>query len=263
MEIRNCIYRGGLNNLIKRLAKLPEFIESVNQKNLEKRMNDRSLVLRFLAFYERTYHKAQGGVKVFFNEFCETYKNPPEHKLIEFEREFKKAMKASLTIFGHHAFRIRRQDVKGGSEWAAQVNASVFQLVAVSFTNYELSQLTRKADQIFEEYLDLVSTDANWVDYVTKATGDSLRIKYTFQTWNERLAKVMEHSQPNDSSRLFSKALKMELFNQDKTCAICKQEIKMVNDAALDHHVHYWRGGKTIPSNARLVHRLCNLQRPN
>jgi hypothetical protein len=35
-----------------------------------------------------------------------------------------------------------------------------------------------------------------------------------------------------------------------------------MNDAALDHDVHYWRGGKTVPDNARLVHRLCNLERP-
>ncbi|WP_367997209.1 HNH endonuclease [Planktothrix pseudagardhii] len=38
-------------------------------------------------------------------------------------------------------------------------------------------------------------------------------------------------------------------------------KVTLINDAALDHEKHYWRGGKTIPDNARLVHRQCNLQR--
>ena len=40
-----------------------------------------------------------------------------------------------------------------------------------------------------------------------------------------------------------------------------EMSITLINDAALDHEKHYWRGGKTIPENARLVHRQCNLQR--
>ena len=65
MEIRNCIYRGRLNDLIKELARYPAFLECVDQANINKRMYDRNLVLRFLAFYEKTYHKAQSGLKAF------------------------------------------------------------------------------------------------------------------------------------------------------------------------------------------------------
>ena len=32
--------------------------------------------------------------------------------------------------------------------------------------------------------------------------------------------------------------------------------------AAVDHIEQYWRGGKTIPENARLTHRYCNMARP-
>ncbi|MVA23552.1 HNH endonuclease [Agrobacterium vitis] len=61
-----------------------------------------------------------------------------------------------------------------------------------------------------------------------------------------------------DSQRIFSARLKKELFDQDRTCAICNNEIKSINDAAVDHVDQYWRGGATIPSNARLAHRACN-----
>ena len=108
----------------------------------------------------------------------------------------------------------------------------------------------------------MVTCDNNWVDSVSKSTGDSKRIRYAFQTWNDRLAALMNGTTPTDTQRTFSASLKREMFRQNPSCAICNQDIKLINDAALDHEEHYWRGGQTIPSNARLVHRLCNMKRP-
>jgi hypothetical protein len=142
------------------------------------------------------------------------------------------------------------------------VNAAVFQVIAVSFTKYDATHVTRNADAIFEEYLDLVTRDNRWVDAVSKSTGDPDRIMYMFEVWNKRLEGVMREAGPNDKIRCFSLALKKEMFTQNPVCAICKQQIRLVNDAALDHEEHYWRGGRTVPENARLVHRLCNSARP-
>jgi len=38
--------------------------------------------------------------------------------------------------------------------------------------------------------------------------------------------------------------------------------IRGIDDAAVDHIEQYWLGGKTIPENARLAHRYCNMARP-
>ncbi len=130
-----------------------------------------------------------------------------------------------------------------------------------SFAKYDLGQITRAADRIYEEYLDLTSTDKDWVDRVRRATGSYARVAYVFETWQRRLAEVMQDVPPNDGRRTFSKQLKKEMFEQDKTCSLCRQEIRMLDDAALDHDKHYWRGGATIPDNARLVHRFCNQSR--
>ncbi len=95
-------------------------------------------------------------------------------------------MRASVTVFGDHAFRIRRENQRGRAEWAPKINASVFQVIAVSFTDYDLGQITRRRDAIFEEYVDLVSTDERWTDYVRSATGDFNRIEYVSRSDNER-----------------------------------------------------------------------------
>ena len=263
MEIRNCLYRGRLNDLLKKLRENTYFVEVINQKNIEKRMNDRMLVLRFLAFYERTPDKARRGLKSFLNEFFDTYRDLSDAKQKEYERVFNNAMRASRTIFGDNGFRLRRaKESTQGGEWTPKPNAAVFQAITVPFTDYDIGQLTRAADRIFEEYLDLIATDDKWITCVSRATGGYQSISYAFDTWKDRLAKALKDVPSQDKERMFSKQLKKEMFEQENTCSICKQEIKLLNDAALDHEKHYWRGGQTVPSNARLAHRLCNSERP-
>lgn len=265
MEIRNCLYRGPLNSLIKELASHTEFRRCLNQRGVEKRMQDRALALRFLAFYERTHHKCQHGLKRFLNEFLETYKTASAEKIEEYRKAFDKCMKACVTVFGDMGFRLKNEMTKPGSpsagEWATRPNAAIFQVVATSFANHDLGQITRAADAIYEEYLDLILTDEQWVDRVRRATGEATRLKSTFDTWQRRLEKVLMPVAPNDRKRVFTRQLKREMFESSPTCALCNQRIALIDDAVLDHDKQYWLGGRTVPENAQLVHRLCNLQK--
>ena len=264
MEIRNCIYRGELNDLIKELADDPVFVQCVNSEALKARMNDRYLVLRFLAFYERTHLKYTKGLKKFLNDFLADFRHPTPQKIKDYRETFQKCMRASRTIFGEQGFKLKSGKNRGASsagEWNPRVNAAVFQAVATSFSKYQLAHLTRNADSIYESYLHLITTDQSWVDGVGGANQNSESIKYTFDTWEKQLSMVMEGSLPNDGRRVFSKSLKREMFDQDKACYLCGQEIRLLDDAVLDHETHYWRGGATVPENARLTHRFCNSSR--
>ena len=229
-------------------------------------MQDRALVLRFLAFYEKTHYKCQAGLKKFLNEFLDTYKDARDEKIDEYRKVFEKSMKACLTVFGKNGFRLKSEITKPNSkssgEWASRPNAAIFQVVATSFANRDLGQVTRAADTIYEEYLDLIHGDTQWVDRIRRATGEPTRLTYTFDTWYARLAEVLEASAiPNDGKRVFSQQLKEELFKTNPTCSLCNQQIRLIDDAALDHAKQYWRGGQTVPENAQIVHRLCNLQK--
>jgi Protein of unknown function DUF262 len=261
MEIRNCLYRGKLNELIKSLSGYSEFVQAIAQKGIDKRMLDRALVLRFLAFYQLTYKNAKKGLKSFFNEFFQTYRNPAESKLKEYRKSFELAMRASFTIFGDKAFRLRRNSEKGGGEWAPRANAAVLQVIAVSFTAYDIGHLTRCADSIYESYIDLITVDDKWVDSVSVSTGDYSKLEYAVTTWEERLKSALISAKPNDKKRLFTRSLKEQMYEENSTCKICEQKIASIVDAALDHNEMYWKGGLTVPSNARLVHRLCNWER--
>jgi hypothetical protein len=262
-EIRNCLWRGKLNDLIKELALDTDFRGCAGQKGLEKRMQDRALVMRFLAFYQFTHKHAKKGLKQFIDEFLRTWQHADDAKIKEYREVFKKCMQSCLTVFGNKGFRLRtRPEKKHAGDWVSVINASIFSAVATSFTDYDRGAITRASDSIYEAYVDLVSSDETWVDAVSTSTGDYGRIQYAFETWASRLKSIMESTPPNDSTRLFSRALKQELFDQDSTCSICGQKINLIDDAALDHVRQYWQGGQTVPDNARLAHRHCNLERP-
>ncbi len=265
MEIRNCLFRGPLNNVLKELSTNSDFISSLNQRGYKDRMQDRALVLRFLAFYERTHHKCDKGLKKFLNEFLETYRYANADKIEEYKKVFSKCMKASLTVFGSSAFRLKSDIAKPGSksagEWSTRPNAAIFQVISTSFHRYDLSMITRAADAIYEEYLDLINSDALWVDRVRRATGEATRLRYTFDAWNKRLDAVMSNIPAENGKRLFSRQLKKELYELNRTCVLCGQQISLIDDAVLDHDVRYWEGGKTVPENANLAHRHCNLKK--
>lgn len=204
MEIRNCIYRGHLNNLIKKLAGNTDFLKCINQQGLSSRMKDRDLVLRFLAFYEKTYQKCTKGLGRFLNEFYEIYQDSNDGKIKEWSKIFSSSMKAVLTVFGENAYRLRSST--GG--WNRRYNSAVFQAISTSFATYDLTQITHNADSIYEEYLDMISSDEKWRECVTSQTSKPAFIEYVFEQWYKRLKLVLENSQKNDSVRLFSHALK-------------------------------------------------------
>jgi hypothetical protein len=221
MEIRNCLFRGALNSLIKELAENNNFMLSVSQGSLSKRMNDRALILRFLSFYERTHKKCKQGLKKFLNEFFETYRNPTDQKLDEYRAVFDHCMKSTVSIFGDKAFRLKvASSIKSKTvgEWASRPNAAIFQVIATSFSDYDLGSITRNSDRIYEEYIDLITTDEAWVDNVRRATGETSRLSYVFETWQRRLKEVMSTAEENDAQRAFSRNLKRELFGQASTC---------------------------------------------
>jgi uncharacterized protein with ParB-like and HNH nuclease domain len=140
MEIRNCLYRGSLNNLIKELVDYQEFISVLNQKSLRNRMADRAFVLSFLAFYEKTHLKVKRSLAGFLNDFLNEYQYANQSKLDEWKNQFKKSMRASYTIFGDWGFRLRRTDresSRGRGEWSPRPNRPVFQAISVAFCDYD------------------------------------------------------------------------------------------------------------------------------
>ena len=261
-ELRNCIYRGEYNNLLTELAEDKDFMFLLGLKESHKRMFDRELVLRFLSFYHSTYLKYSSPMKRFFNMDMEKHQNLTPGQEEELRRVFKKAVSMTKSVFGSNAFKRfmpgTERDPNGIWE-KVRINQALFDIIMFSFTQYDQNQVVPLADSIREELIWLMTHDQEFIDSILISTSSKDKVYTRFEKWIHALKEVL--GAPKKEGRCFALSLKEQLFNANPTCAIDNQRIHTVDDAEIDHVDFYWRGGKTIPSNARLVHRYCNRAR--
>jgi len=261
-EVRNCIYHGSYNDLIKKLATNKDYMHVLGQEAPHKRMQDRELVLRFLAFYHTTYHKYTPPMKEFLNVDMRNHRDLKEKELEELEKLFKKSAELTRSVFGKKAFRrfVAGDEQEHDGHWERKVNKGLHDIVMWGFTLYEKHQVIPHLDAIREELLNLMVKNKKFIDSISGVGTDSTKKVYTkFSIWQKSLEEIL--SVPEKEARLFSHELKEKLYKQNPICKECGQKIMDIDDAHVDHKEQYWRGGHTIPKNARLLHRFCNLAR--
>ncbi len=259
-ELRNCIYRGRFNDLLRELTQYPNFRKAIASETLLERMLDAELVLRFLAFYERTYLNFPGGIKSFLNDFMNDYcKNISPEKQKKFTDVFKQASDLVFSVFGEDSFRRYSLGTERSADgrWERTVNRALYDIVMWGFTQYDKNLVMQSSDSIRSALVDLCVNDDNFKDSITAATNDRSRVKYRFNTWKNTLDLILSGNAPTNK-RLFSYELKVQMYAQKQDCALCGQRIHTIDDCELDHIVPFSQGGLTVPDNAQITHRYCN-----
>lgn len=199
-------------------------------------------------------------MKQFMNREMEEHRHPTEKELARIRGQFEDAIELAWTVFGVHAFRrftpgLSKEKPDGGWD-TNRLNVALWDTVLYGLSFYQKQQIIPIADAVREEFIDLLSTDGTFRDYIITTGDKPERIRYRADAWLARLEKVVDGTLPEP--RNFSRKLKMTLYSADPSCKICGQHIQDVDDSEVDHIEHYWRGGKTIEENARLTHRYCN-----
>lgn len=257
-EIRNCIYRGPYNDLICELANLDNFRKALGLSAEAKRMQDVEMVLRFLAFNDKTHLNYNVKMKSFLNGHMRDNRYLAAERASAFRAAFANACDLAYTVFGDKAFRRfslgTARNPNGG--WERAVNKALYDCVMFWFARYEKRQIIDRKDAIREAMIKLCLEDAAFNDSITLGTGDIGRVKTRFEHWGNSLKDIIDLS--SNERRLFTYKEKQDLFEIDRTCAICGQRIEALDDASVDHKIAFSKGGATSLENAQLSHRYCN-----
>lgn len=104
-ELRNCIYRGQYNQVLKTLATVPEFMSLMGISKPDKRMKDIELVLRFSAFFHQTYLNYRPPMRTFLNREMEKYQFISESDSAELESAFRNTIQIIRSVLGNNAFK--------------------------------------------------------------------------------------------------------------------------------------------------------------
>lgn len=261
-ELRNCIYRGRYNELLKELSKDSDFMYLLGLRNPDRRMKDIELVLRFAAFYHFTYLNYKPPMKKFLNDGMEKYQYISESEAIELKNAFKNAVIIIRSLLDNHAFKrfYKGDDKNPNGYWEPKkFNASLYDIMMGSFAKEDKNKVYQNLDSIREALIYLMTSDQDFIDTIELSTSSVQAVTKRFDKWRLTLQDIIGIAQKEP--RCFSLKLKQELYDDDPTCSICGQKIHDIDDSAIDHVEQYWAGGKTIPENARLTHRYCNWAR--
>jgi hypothetical protein len=261
-ELRNCMFRGSYNDFLNELSNDKDFLELMGLKKPHERMLDRELILRFFAIYNKTYLKYEQPMKIFLNEEMREKINLSDAEKAKLKGVFKKSFELTRLVFGKNAFKrfiAGNENDPNGTWEGRRINKALFDVVMYGFTDYDKHQIVPKSDAIREEMIWLMTHDQGFIDAIMISTNDKPKVLERFEKWTKALRNIVGY--PVKEPRTFSSAIKKSLYDSNNVCSICGQEIRFIDDSEVDHVDFYWRGGRTIPANARLAHRFCNRQR--
>lgn len=259
-ELRNCVYRGPFNDFIKELAADTNFLSLLGLSSPHKRMTDVELVLRFISFYKYSYINYKSPIKKFLNGTMRNLTSINDNEKKEIKEAFKKAVSNLTSLLGQNSFRRFKSGNNNDYVWEkTRINAALYDVLMDTMARIDPTVLMRHLDAIKEAYIDLMVSNQDFIDSIMINTSDTPVVNKRFTIFRATINSIIKDDRAD--TRCFSYALKKSLFDRDPTCAICNQHISSIDDAAVDHIEQYWMGGKTIPENARLTHRYCNLCR--
>lgn len=186
-EIRNAVYQGYAADTIKKMSKLPEFIQATGGKIPTSRMQDRDFVSRFVAFYLIDYSKYQPSLDDFINSSMELLE---KEKAPLIEGAFKKALELSCKIFQKDAFR-KRTDL---NERRRPINKAYFEVITVLFAKLsdqnERELLNHK--RLFKENLMTLMANNRYSNSLSGGTGTKDSVNIRFSWFQQILNKSIE-----------------------------------------------------------------------
>jgi len=188
-EIRHAINQGAVTQFLVRLADSKEFKKATDNGVHGARMEDREMVLRFLAFSITPYtaYSTPDFDRFLSNKMAEL------NKILVFESEqrlweqrFKRAMNAAYNIFGSDAFR-KRYGAKAKRSFVSKALFETWSVNLSKLTDKQLELLTERREQVQSEFINLMNT-REFDGAVSQGTGGISKVRMRF----ERIEKVIQ-----------------------------------------------------------------------
>ncbi len=166
-EVRNCIYRGSYNSLIKKLAANKRFVEMATLPDSDKNsMKYAELVLRFLAYTSLT-EKADysGNLAEYLNTHMELNREISAQRSEELRQTFEKTIDTLYDALGPAvAFRkpSERQNPVNATYAQNLINGAIFESQMIAVSRLILAGKTLEVNELRARLLEAFKIDDYW-----------------------------------------------------------------------------------------------------
>ncbi len=198
-EIRNCIYSGRYNDLVIELAKYQPFASLFKDKAIN-RMEKEEYVVRFLALYQ-DFEKYNGSINKLIDFHLEVRRPLEELDSEKFDIEtkdsikaFKKAVDASIEVFGLNAFK-NCIEYKGAKSklniMYKTLSKPVFDMQMFGFTDFDLDLIIRHKEVIKNKYEELILNKEEMKPYYKNMSKKS--VNYRISEWKKEISEIIKN----------------------------------------------------------------------
>ena len=190
-ELRNCLYRGDLNNSLHELAKSEQLLSILNITKPHTRFKDIEIILRYFSVsnsFENSFSNYPGVMKKFLNDYMNENRYAEKSKIELNESAFKENLNKVFEVFGKDSFK--KWDV-AQNQFDSKLNLSLMdcQMLAVEkhyFENVKLkkAELKKTFISIFEKNEPISFHEAITSGTSSKVKLD-LRVSYLVNLFDE------------------------------------------------------------------------------
>lgn len=188
-EIRNALNQDGhAPAYLKKISELPLFKEVVNVS--PRRMQDRELILRHLAFRLHPYETYKPSMRSFLNDAMKELNDLPRETFEQLKNEFISSLKTSFQMFDKHVFsktlltpQIRPTLNRGLFE--------VFTVLVAEMPGEEREKLLSYKKEFLEDFKSLLK-DRTFDLYITSSTTGSTPVKERFKEVKKLITRYIK-----------------------------------------------------------------------
>ena len=193
-ELRNCLYRGNLNNAAKELCQENDaFLKILKEKEPNERYSDVEFIIRYFAFSDNISVDENGDVYInnyrgkmvqFLNEYMETYKDCNEDEKQTYKDRFNSTISKVVRVFGTDgAFR----DINSGGN---KIYRTIADFIMPSFERMSYEYIDNNSNTIYiklKKFLEIKEIKES----LSKRTSDKDIVNMRVRMWFKEFKDVI------------------------------------------------------------------------
>jgi len=183
-ELRNCIYRGSLMDLVNKLSGSPLWLKVLKRKEPDHRMRGAELVLRFFAFQIAGISSYRTPQKHWLNDVVKAGRKYPPAKINELEKLWTSTVERCLQIFKPEEC-FRRLPL---GEKSKVINRALMDLTMFTIAKIPSAHIPQLRNMFRKGYKQILK-DKEFLDLITRAMDHKKRTKRRFELWHEKVEK--------------------------------------------------------------------------
>lgn len=178
-ELRNCIYRGSLNELLKDAVDYKPWLNILGKTKSDKRMRDEEVVLRFFAFHIHGRDSYRTPLKYWLNDAAKAGRKYTPEVIADLHIIWKNTIDVSLKWFSPGEC-FRRLPV--GKSRA--INRALFDLIMHSASKIDLADAAQYRLVVRQKYRELLQNE-EFNDLISRSVDHTKRMNRRFALWDQ------------------------------------------------------------------------------